>query len=625
MRKRRKARIWMSVLLSLIFAFGGVLQVSAVEETESPSYVPGELLVLYREDVSDEEAEQLVEIQGDDRIEVLAETQEGTIAMVQVAEGTTVEQAAEMYASDNRVIAATPNYEMELYADSIVNDVDYAQQDYLAQTNVPQAWNIVNSAGHNRIKVAVLDTGVDISHPDLRNVLNLRDSKEVLDLNGNLGPLKGDGYQSGVKTTGGGHGTHVAGILAAEANNGQGIAGVASVIDNSAVELIAVDVFSNDKTTNLSYVIKGLEYAKAAGAKVINLSLGMKKSDIGENDVIFRTLCRSLADEDIILVCAAGNDGKGDNGTISTIPSDYDSTISVIALDGAQKRSSSSNYGSLKDISAPGKNIHSTTKGGTYGRLNGTSMSSPEVSGIVAMMCSINPELTVEEVREILTTTATDIGTPGFDVYTAAGIVDAQAAVTKVIDNKGTGEIHLPYSDVKKTDWYYDAACFLYQNKIMTGMTATSFGPSEKVSRAQFATILFRVSGEESVPYSSTFPDVSKGEFYTDAVLWAASKDVIMGYDNGEFGPADEITREQMAVILYRYTQYRGIDVSNKTNLNKFPDSFRVSGFAQKGMEWAVAEGIISGNEDGTLAPTAPADRAASAMMMKRFITKFLN
>ncbi|MRN26805.1 peptidase S8, partial [Romboutsia ilealis] len=90
---------------------------------------------------------------------------------------------------------------------------------------------------------------------------------------------------------------------------------------------------------------------------------------------------------------AAGNYGTGDNGSINVIPSDYDSTISVIAVDNNMQKASSSCYGSLKDISAPGVNIWSTLKGGSYGNMNGTSMAAPEVAGVAAMMCSLNPEL----------------------------------------------------------------------------------------------------------------------------------------------------------------------------------------------------------------------------------------
>ncbi|CUP23918.1 Subtilisin NAT precursor [[Eubacterium] contortum] len=615
------------VLMTAILFLSSVISVYGTDTegsgTGGASYVPGEVLVMYREDVSEDQAEVMAEEQGDEGVELISETAEGNIAVVSVAEDSSVEEAMEVYAADDRVVAVSPNYELELFDDTTVNDSHFGRQTYLQQIRVPQAWEIVNQKEHSKVKVAVLDTGADIVHPDIENVLDLVNSREILNANGSMGPLQGDGYQNGAYSSGGGHGTHVSGIIAAQANNGEGIAGVGSALDNSVVDLMVVDVFSQDQKTSVSYVLKGLEYARNAGAKVINLSLGMRKTEIGLYDDLLSRMCRSLADEGIIIICAAGNYGTGDNGSINVIPSDYDSTISVIAVDNNMQKASSSCYGSLKDISAPGVNIWSTIKGGSYGNMNGTSMAAPEVAGVAAMMCSLNPELSVEEVRTILQDTATDIGTPGYDIYTGAGIVNAQKAVERAASiYGGEEEVPLPYNDIKKNDWFYDAAVYMYKNKIMTGLEPTVFGASEKVSRAQFATILYRASGENKIPFTARFPDVADGQFYSEAVTWAAARGIITGYENGAFGPGDLITREQMAVLLYRYVQYLGADTSNKNSLSHFPDARSVSPFAEEAMQWANAEGIITGNGDGTLAPTAFADRAACATMMMRFIKK---
>lgn len=628
--KRRIGKIWNALLLAGVLMIGTVMPAYAENENtesefvnEDVEYAAGELIVLYREDVSEAQAAEVVEAQGDTDVEIISNTDAGSIAVVSIAGDTSVEEAVQAYEADDRVLAASPNFEMELFGDNLVNDAEYARQNYLQQTNVPQAWNIIKGIPHDKVKVAVLDTGTDITHPDLKGVLNFDSSKEILDENGTLGALQGDGYQSGIYTGLGGHGTHVSGIIAAQANNGQGIAGVASAVDNSVVDLISVDVFSSDKTTNLKYVIKGMEYARSVGAKIINLSLGIKHSSIGSYDSIFRIECNSLASEGIILVCAAGNYGTGDNGKIDVVPADYDTTVGVIALDSNLNKAGDSCYGSLKDISAPGVGIYSTTKGGNYGTMSGTSMAAPEVSGIVAMMCSVNPNLGIKEVKEILKNTATDIGTPGSDIYTGAGVVNAQKAVEDAALYASGKEIILPYGDVQKGDWYYDAVVYMYKNGIMTGLKPDVFGPSSKVSRAQFATILYRMSGAGAVEYSERYPDVSNDTFYTLAALWSAKEGIITGYDNGCFGPADMITREQMATILYRYAGYLGFDCSNKNSLDKFPDGSDVSPFAKEALQWTNAEGIITGNADGTLAARAGADRAACAMMIMRFMEKF--
>lgn len=613
---------------SVLPVYGADVKSADLDGPNSVSaYVPDELLVMYQEEVTDGQVEAMVEEQGDEGVEVLSKMEEGTIAAVSISGDTSVEEAITEYEADERVVSVTPNYKLELFSDAPVNDSLYSKQGYLEQMNVPGAWNIVNKASHEKVKVAVLDTGADIEHPDLEEVLNIQESKEVLSADGvlRLEALKGDGYKNGVASPGGGHGTHVTGIVAAEANNGQGIAGVGSALDNSVIDLISIDVFSEDSTTNVKYVIKGLEYAKNIGAKVINLSLGIRKSEIQQNDKYLKEMCDSLANQGIIIVCAAGNYGTEDNGRIDVVPSDYDSTISVISVNRNNQKAQSSCYGSLKDISAPGETIYSTVKGGNYASMSGTSMAAPGITGVIAMMCFLDSNLDVGKVRGVLRNTATDIGTPGYDIYTGAGLVNAKKAVEAVAPEGGgaTENTVLPYGDVKESEWYYESVAYMYNKGIMTGLRPTVFGPTGKVSRAQFATILYRISGANSVKYSSRFPDVPKGQFYTDAVMWAASEGIIKGYENGYFGPGDLITREQMAVLLYRYVQYLGADVSNKNSLDHFPDSRFVSGFALEAMQWANAEGVIMGNADSTLAPRAYADRASCATMMMRFMKKY--
>ena len=179
----------------------------------------------------------------------------------------------------------------------------------------------------------------------------------------------------------------------------------------------------------------------------------------------------------------------------------------------------------------------------------------------------------------------------------------------------------LPFADVRATDWYYDAVLYVYNNGIMTGLNSTKFGPATKVSRAHFVTMLYRMSGSPATAYSRAFPDVAANQFYTSAALWASAAGITTGYDNGYFGPADNITREQMMSMLYRYAIYKGYDVSARGNLNRFRDGGQVSPFALTAAQWCVGAGIITGNENGTLAPQAYADRAAGATTVMRYKT----
>lgn len=202
------------------------------------------------------------------------------------------------------------------------------------------------------------------------------------------------------------------------------------------------------------------------------------------------------------------------------------------------------------------------------------------------------------------------------------GISDAKgiASAYGLAEGEDTGK--MLYWDVNPGDWYYEAAEYAFQNDIMTGLRKTQFGPGEKLARAQFATILHRMQGTPEVEYTEKFPDVPNGQFYTSAVLWASQKEVgiITGYDNtGHFGPADQITREQLVTMMYRYAGFVKADTSIKKELDEFPDADMVNAFASDAMKWAVGTGMIKG-DNGYLNPGGNANRAECATIIMRFI-----
>ncbi len=178
----------------------------------------------------------------------------------------------------------------------------------------------------------------------------------------------------------------------------------------------------------------------------------------------------------------------------------------------------------------------------------------------------------------------------------------------------------VPFADVNTGDWYAESAAFVNERGIMTGMSETEFGPSVRLSRAQFATILYRMKGEPEVTYDgAAFPDVADGQFYTKAAMWAKNSGVISGYEDGRFGPADEITREQMAVMMYRYANMRGLDISAEGDMSGFPDAGQVSSFADREVKWAVGAGLIKG-DGGNVNPQGTAERAQCATIIMRFM-----
>ena len=180
------------------------------------------------------------------------------------------------------------------------------------------------------------------------------------------------------------------------------------------------------------------------------------------------------------------------------------------------------------------------------------------------------------------------------------------------------------FTDVSTDDWFYDSIEYVYEKGIMTGINDTTFAPYEALARAQFAVILHRLNGEPQMEYTDRFHDVGADIWYTDAILWAADADVVTGYSNGNFGPADKINREQMATMMYRYAQYKGYSLEGGVDYSQYEDAANVSDFAQEAMSWAVGNGIITGKYGETrLDPQGEASRAESATIIMRFIETF--
>ena len=182
----------------------------------------------------------------------------------------------------------------------------------------------------------------------------------------------------------------------------------------------------------------------------------------------------------------------------------------------------------------------------------------------------------------------------------------------------------MPFTDVASGAWYYDAVSFVYKRGLMSGTGDNLFSPNVTTSRGMIVTILYRLDGSPSAS-SAGFTDVTSGQWYTDAVNWAAANDIVAGYGNGLFGPNDTVTREQMAVILYRYAQYKGYDTSASNSLNGYTDVGGVSSWALTAMQWANAEGLINGTSSTTLSPTSGATRAEVAQILLRFCENFVD
>ena len=193
--------------------------------------------------------------------------------------------------------------------------------------------------------------------------------------------------------------------------------------------------------------------------------------------------------------------------------------------------------------------------------------------------------------------------------------VTVEAAFTLITE----GVQPLPFSDVVEESWYYDAVRYVYENGLMSGTSTTMFGPDIATSRGMIVTMLYRLAGSPAITEEARFSDVEAGQWYAGAVSWAASNGVVSGYSDDLFGPNDPITREQMAAILYRYAQLNGYDVTDRADLSRFTDVDQVSDWAQTAMQWANAEGFITGNSATTLNPLGFATRAEVATILTNF------
>jgi type VII secretion-associated serine protease mycosin len=279
------------------------------------------------------------------------------------------------------------------------NDALYA--DY--QWNLPAiraelAWPAAYEG--EEVIVAVVDTGVDLNHPDLQNRL----------IEGyNVFTETADAYDDV------GHGTHVAGIIAANINNYEGIAGIAP-----RTRIMPVKVLDETGAGSTYAVAQGIIWATDHGAKVINLSLGNYAEAQFLHDAI-----RYAYDRDVVLIAATGNDHTETPG----YPAAYDEVLAVGATDASRNLASFSNYGDYVDVAAPGVNIASTYPGQQYAAMSGTSMASPHAAALAAMIRSVNSSLTNEQIMELIRSSAVDLGEEGYDIYFGYGEINAAKAV----------------------------------------------------------------------------------------------------------------------------------------------------------------------------------------------------
>ncbi|GEM_PF-413927 len=378
--------------------------------------VADEIMVKFRAGTAAAAVDSAVIAYGASIIESLTGT---TLYRVKIRPGSTANQAVAEFRADPDVEYAETIALVELH-DTVPNDPLYSEQWALSRMNLPKAWD--TTRGSPTIVVAVVDTGVDVHHLDLSTQLT---SPSTWYDFGDDDPNPQDTY---------GHGTHVAGIIAAASNNGTGVTGVCW-----NCKILPVKVFPDKSGFASSFaIIKGIKHAADLGANIINMSLGCVGCySAGMQDIINYAYRKGT-----LVIASAGNS----NTDAKSYPAAYEHVIAVAATDSGDRRASFSNYGTWVDISAPGVSILNTClvggvmpcNRGLYTSLQGTSMAAPYVAGVAALVLSLHPDWTPDRVEQALKSTADNIdGTnpafaiPGFVGRLGTGRVNAYRAVTE--------------------------------------------------------------------------------------------------------------------------------------------------------------------------------------------------
>lgn len=450
------------------------------------------------------------------------------------------------------------------------------------------------------VRVAVLDTGIDTEHPDLKvagGVCTAAVCASKVPYDDNFG-----------------HGTHVAGIIAAQQNN-KGIIGLAP-----NVQLYAIKSLNNKGNGSSAQITKGVEWAIQNKIDILNLSLS-----ISEHDRPLELMLKKAYDNGMVIVSAAGNEGGTGQMDTMTYPGKYASVIAVGAVNNSLTRDENSSIGPTLELAAPGLDIYSTYPKELddwdyvvdgYRQLSGTSMAAPHVSGVLALYKEQHPGLSNVKLREILQSTAKDLGKAGRDELYGFGLVQFEKEIktlpfieTKV--TKGQIELKLKNKELAKNWKMTEGNAVLKENGAETwivyktkGAYKFTFSYADAKGTQKTETITANVK-------EPAFPDVTMKQWYAPHISFLYSNNMMSGYRDGTFKPTKEITRAEAVIMLGKS---QGLDgKSRKTVFKDVGINNTASGFIQSAYE----KGILSGFPDGSFRPTQTVTRAEMALLIQ--------
>ena len=403
-------------------------------------FAPGRILVEPRAGLSNEEFDKLLKVHGGKRRKI----GQSHLHIVDLPGNASPLAVIQQLARNPHLTFADLDRRVKVSA--AVNDTYVGSEWHLSKVGASTAWDTTQGDG---IVIAILDSGVDGSHPDLAP--NLVAGYNVYDGNTNTSDVCG-------------HGTAVAGAAAAATNNGIGVAGVAGQAQIMPVRIAYLDAASNGCYAYYSTIASGITYAADHGARIANVSYaGVAGS------AAIQSAAQYLKGKGGLLFVAAGNAGIDENLSPTT------TMIAVSATDSGDAKASWSSYGSFVSLAAPGAGIWTTSRGGAYQAWNGTSFASPVAAGVAALMMAARPELDGSQVEKLIFSSSVDLGAAGRDPLFGYGRVDAAAGVLAALNNVGTVDIQAPSASISAP----------LASSSVSGLVAVSVNASDNIGVTQ--------------------------------------------------------------------------------------------------------------------------------------------
>jgi thermitase len=434
MRKTAVRRVLLVLSASATLVIGSVMHLSPAaaekpaEMPRVPTFVPGEVLVVFEPSVSERTANGLLRQKG---LEVISASETSDLVRVRVAIGQEEETAAALLAGGGVRLAA-PNH--ILYADFIPNDPSYGLQWGLPKIQAPAAWDM--TTGSSNVTIAVVDSGLDMALAEFSGrIVHPRDFVNV--------PPDDDPEDTCT------HGTHVAGIAAAMGNNGVGVAGAAWNVN--VMPIRSLTNYSGNCTGTEADIYDGIHWAVDNGAQIINLSLGRSRAAADHTcEQDYPTMSSAVQyayDAGVLVVAATGNNGVPRDELYC--PAYQTAALAVGATDSSDNRAYYSNYGPGIDVVAPGSSVYSTLPGGSYGYKSGTSMATPYVAGLAALLWSMDASLSRDDVWTTIEQTSDDLGSAGWDEQYGYGRINALQALDTLATSLTPADVAFLIDDFK--------------------------------------------------------------------------------------------------------------------------------------------------------------------------------